>query len=208
MCVSVCLSVCNGHFVSCWYFPVAFVFHYTRSADSIYARIFTALQSSTTFCLTLPFFLCIHCSSHTSMLFHPPTHCVSSPTSPEISTSPVMVPCLRCSTTPLFHPCLHLCCTPAAAESRENSFSRSRSSSVSSIDRDTKEAITTLQFGESYGRKGDAVPTPCLWVGTSLGVVLLIPMSIATDEDERMEEPVAIGPSGRSQSRTAKAGYV
>ncbi|XP_028250069.1 syntaxin-binding protein 5-like isoform X2 [Parambassis ranga] len=81
-------------------------------------------------------------------------------------------------------------------ESRENSFSRSRSSSVSSIDRDTKEAITTLQFGESYGRKSDALPTPCLWVGTSLGVVLLIPMSIPTDQEERMEEPVTIGPSG------------
>ncbi|KAG8000772.1 Syntaxin-binding protein 5-like, partial [Nibea albiflora] len=81
-------------------------------------------------------------------------------------------------------------------ESRENSFSRSRSSSVSSIDRDTKEAITTLQFGESYGRKSDLVPTPCLWVGTSLGVVLLIPMSIPTDQEERMEEPVTIGPSG------------
>uniref|UniRef100_A0AAQ6A1B1 Syntaxin-binding protein 5-like n=1 Tax=Amphiprion ocellaris TaxID=80972 RepID=A0AAQ6A1B1_AMPOC len=84
----------------------------------------------------------------------------------------------------------------AAIESRENSFSRSRSSSVSSIDRDTKEAVTTLQFGESYGRKSDALPTPCLWVGTSLGVVLLIPMSIPTDQEERMEEPVTIGPSG------------
>ncbi|XP_019945191.1 syntaxin-binding protein 5-like isoform X15 [Paralichthys olivaceus] len=82
------------------------------------------------------------------------------------------------------------------SESRENSFSRSRSSSVSSIDRDTKEAITTLQFGESYGRKSDALPTPCLWVGTSLGVVVLIPMSIPTDQEERMEEPVTIGPSG------------
>ncbi|XP_037343624.2 syntaxin-binding protein 5-like isoform X10 [Pungitius pungitius] len=82
------------------------------------------------------------------------------------------------------------------SESRENSFSRSRSSSVCSIDRDTKEAVTTLQFGESYGRKGDAMPTPCLWVGTSLGVVLLIPMSIPTDQEERMDEPVTIGPSG------------
>ncbi|XP_051938037.1 syntaxin-binding protein 5-like isoform X10 [Hippocampus zosterae] len=81
-------------------------------------------------------------------------------------------------------------------ESRENSFSRSRSSSVSSIDRDTKEAITTLQFGESFGRKSDTLPTPCLWVGTSLGVILLIPMSIPTDLEERMEEPVTIGPCG------------
>lgn len=79
---------------------------------------------------------------------------------------------------------------------------------MSSIDRDTKEAITTLQFGESYGRKGDAVPTPCLWVGTSLGVVLLVPMSIPPEEDERMEEPVTIGPSGRSQSRTVSADYL
>ncbi|XP_076015282.1 syntaxin-binding protein 5-like isoform X2 [Genypterus blacodes] len=84
-------------------------------------------------------------------------------------------------------------------ESRENSFSRSRSSSVSSIDRDTKEAITTLQFGESFGRKTDVLPTPCLWVGTSLGVVLLIPMSIPTEEEERMEESVTIGPSGAVQ---------
>ncbi|XP_040924906.1 syntaxin-binding protein 5-like isoform X13 [Betta splendens] len=82
------------------------------------------------------------------------------------------------------------------SESRENSFSRSRSSSVSSIDRDTKEAVTTLQFGESFARKSDALPTPCLWVGTSLGVVLVIPMSIPTDQEERMEEPVTIGPSG------------
>uniref|UniRef100_A0A3Q2P2P9 Syntaxin binding protein 5L n=1 Tax=Fundulus heteroclitus TaxID=8078 RepID=A0A3Q2P2P9_FUNHE len=84
-------------------------------------------------------------------------------------------------------------------ESRENSFSRSRSSSVSSIDRDTKEAITTLQFGESYGRKSDALPTPCLWVGTSLGVVILIPLSIPMEHEERMEDPVTVGPSGAVQ---------
>ncbi|XP_026802985.1 syntaxin-binding protein 5-like isoform X6 [Pangasianodon hypophthalmus] len=80
-------------------------------------------------------------------------------------------------------------------ESRENSFSRSRSSSVSSIDRDTKEAVTTLQFAESYGRKSDALPTPCLWVGTSLGLVLLVPLSIATEEQERLEEPVTVAPT-------------
>ncbi|XP_048049590.1 syntaxin-binding protein 5-like isoform X8 [Megalobrama amblycephala] len=81
-------------------------------------------------------------------------------------------------------------------ESRENSFSRSRSSSVSSIDRETKEAVTTLQFMESYGRKTDTLPTPCLWVGTSLGLVLIIPMSIPTDEQERQEDPVTVAPTG------------
>ncbi|XP_050975650.1 syntaxin-binding protein 5-like isoform X9 [Labeo rohita] len=81
-------------------------------------------------------------------------------------------------------------------ESRENSFSRSRSSSVSSIDRETKEAVTTLQFAESYGRKSDTLPTPCLWVGTSLGLVLIIPMSIPMDEQERQEDPVTVAPTG------------
>uniref|UniRef100_A0A8C1PGK0 Syntaxin-binding protein 5-like n=1 Tax=Cyprinus carpio TaxID=7962 RepID=A0A8C1PGK0_CYPCA len=82
------------------------------------------------------------------------------------------------------------------SESRENSFSRSRSSSVSSIDRETKEAVTTLQFAESYGHKSDTLPTPCLWVGTSLGLVLIIPMSIPTDEQERLEDPVTVAPTG------------
>ncbi|XP_059417969.1 syntaxin-binding protein 5-like isoform X13 [Carassius carassius] len=82
------------------------------------------------------------------------------------------------------------------SESRENSFSRSRSSSVSSIDRETKEAVTTLQFAESYVRKSDTLPTPCLWVGTSLGLVLIIPMSIPTDEQERLEDPVTVAPTG------------
>ncbi|KAI7808875.1 putative syntaxin-binding protein 5-like, partial [Triplophysa rosa] len=81
-------------------------------------------------------------------------------------------------------------------ESRENSFSRSRSSSVSSIDRETKEAVTTVQFAESYGRKSDTLPTPCLWVGTSLGLVLIIPISIPMDEQERQEDPVTVAPTG------------
>uniref|UniRef100_A0A8C9RSX2 Syntaxin-binding protein 5-like n=1 Tax=Scleropages formosus TaxID=113540 RepID=A0A8C9RSX2_SCLFO len=84
----------------------------------------------------------------------------------------------------------------AGHESRENSFSRSRSSSVSSIDRETKEAVTTLRFMESYARKVDAVSSPCLWVGTSLGVVLVIALSIPMDEEERQEEPVTVMPSG------------
>uniref|UniRef100_A0A673ZHP0 Syntaxin binding protein 5L n=1 Tax=Salmo trutta TaxID=8032 RepID=A0A673ZHP0_SALTR len=107
-------------------------------------------------------------------------------------------PPLSLSPSPSSSLCLSvsLCmCVSCKAESRENSFSRSRSSSVSSIDRDTKEAVTTLQFGESYGRKADSLPTACLWVGTSLGVVLLLPISIPT-EKERLEEPVTMGPSG------------
>ncbi|XP_064167268.1 syntaxin-binding protein 5-like isoform X10 [Anguilla rostrata] len=82
------------------------------------------------------------------------------------------------------------------SESRENSFSRSRSSSVSSIDRETKEAVTTLHFMESYAHKTDAAPTPCLWVGTSLGVALVLALSVPAQEEERLEEPVTVTPSG------------
>lgn len=53
-----------------------------------------------------------------------------------------------------------------------------------------------LRFMESYARKVDAVPSACLWVGTSLGVVLVIALSIPTDEEERLEEPVTVMPSG------------
>uniref|UniRef100_A0AAY4BNS8 Syntaxin-binding protein 5-like n=1 Tax=Denticeps clupeoides TaxID=299321 RepID=A0AAY4BNS8_9TELE len=106
-----------------------------------------------------------------------------------------LCPSFTCSGARPLTPSIVLC-PSCPAESRENSFSRSRSSSVSSIDRDTKEAVTALQFGESYGRKTDALPTPCLWVGTSLGLVLLIPMSIPTDDQERQEEPVTMAPTG------------
>ncbi|KAJ8352525.1 hypothetical protein SKAU_G00240010 [Synaphobranchus kaupii] len=81
-------------------------------------------------------------------------------------------------------------------ESRENSFSHSRSSSVSSIDRETKEAVTTLRFMESYAHKTDAGPAPCLWVGTSLGVVLTLALSIPADDEDRLDEPVTVAPSG------------
>lgn len=51
---------------------------------------------------------------------------------------------------------------------------------------------------ESYGLKSDSLPTPCLWVGTSLGLVLIIPMSIPMDEQERQEDPVTVAPTGIS----------
>ncbi|XP_069491930.1 syntaxin-binding protein 5-like isoform X1 [Ambystoma mexicanum] len=87
-------------------------------------------------------------------------------------------------------------CTWTEKESRENSFSRSRSSSVSSIDKESKEAITALYFMESFARKNDAVASPCLWVGTSLGMVLIITLNIPTTEEQRQSEPVMVSPSG------------
>ncbi|KAM9320903.1 syntaxin-binding protein 5-like [Gastrophryne carolinensis] len=81
-------------------------------------------------------------------------------------------------------------------ESRESSFSRSRSSSVSSIDKEAKEAITALYFMESFARKNDPSPLPCLWVGTSLGMVLILSLNVPVAEEQRQTEPVVVTPSG------------
>ncbi|KPP78431.1 syntaxin-binding protein 5-like [Scleropages formosus] len=81
-------------------------------------------------------------------------------------------------------------------ESRESSFSRSRSSSISSMDRDMKEVITALHFMESFARKTDSVAVPCLWVGTSLGAVLIVALSVPVGTEERQEGPVIVSPSG------------
>ncbi|XP_053561114.1 syntaxin-binding protein 5-like [Bombina bombina] len=86
--------------------------------------------------------------------------------------------------------------TWADKESKENSFSRSRSSSVSSIDKDSKDAITAMYFMESFARKTDQAPTPCLWVGTSLGMVLIISLNLPPTEEQRLTEPVVVSPSG------------
>lgn len=83
-------------------------------------------------------------------------------------------------------------------ENRENSFSRSRSSSVSSIDRDSKEAITALYFMESFARKNDSAVSPCLWVGTGLGMVLILSLNLPASDDLRQSEPVMVSPSGKS----------
>uniref|UniRef100_A0A8C4M4A3 Syntaxin binding protein 5 like n=1 Tax=Equus asinus asinus TaxID=83772 RepID=A0A8C4M4A3_EQUAS len=81
-------------------------------------------------------------------------------------------------------------------ESRENSYNRSRSSSISSIDKDSKEAITALYFMESFARKNDSTVSPCLFVGTSLGMVLIISLNLPSADEQRFTEPVMVLPSG------------
>uniref|UniRef100_A0A8C7B9U7 Syntaxin binding protein 5L n=1 Tax=Neovison vison TaxID=452646 RepID=A0A8C7B9U7_NEOVI len=81
-------------------------------------------------------------------------------------------------------------------ESRENSYNRSRSSSISSIDKDSKEAITALYFMESFARKNDPTVSPCLFVGTSLGMVLIISLNLPSADEQRFTEPVMVFPSG------------
>uniref|UniRef100_A0A8C4M6S0 Syntaxin-binding protein 5-like n=1 Tax=Equus asinus asinus TaxID=83772 RepID=A0A8C4M6S0_EQUAS len=87
-------------------------------------------------------------------------------------------------------------CFSISIESRENSYNRSRSSSISSIDKDSKEAITALYFMESFARKNDSTVSPCLFVGTSLGMVLIISLNLPSADEQRFTEPVMVLPSG------------
>ncbi|XP_052596614.1 syntaxin-binding protein 5-like isoform X10 [Peromyscus californicus insignis] len=87
-------------------------------------------------------------------------------------------------------------CKSPTSEARENSYNRSRSSSISSIDKDSKEAVTALYFMESFARKNDSTVSPCLFVGTSLGMVLLISLNLPSSDEQRFTEPVMVLPSG------------
>ncbi|XP_019602492.2 syntaxin-binding protein 5 isoform X3 [Rhinolophus sinicus] len=79
---------------------------------------------------------------------------------------------------------------------KDNSFSRSRSSSVTSIDKESREAISALHFCETFTRKADSSPSPCLWVGTTLGTVLVIALNLPPGGEQRLLQPVIVSPSG------------
>ncbi|XP_046729956.1 syntaxin-binding protein 5a isoform X2 [Silurus meridionalis] len=83
-------------------------------------------------------------------------------------------------------------------DTRDNSFSRSRSSSVTSIDKEAREAITSFYFSQTYTRKTDSSLSPALWVGTSLGSVLAININMPPPGEQRLLQPVIVSPSGTS----------
>lgn len=90
-------------------------------------------------------------------------------------------------------------CPPRTAvplDNRDNSFSRSRSSSVTSIDKESREAITSFYFCETCTRKADGGLAPSLWVGTSLGTLLAISLNMPPAGEQRLLQPVIVSPSG------------
>lgn len=90
-------------------------------------------------------------------------------------------------------------CPPRGAnplDHRDNSFSRSRSSSVTSIDKEAREAISSFHFCETFARKGDSTLTPCLYVGTSLGTVLVLVLTLPPAGEQRQLQPVILSPAG------------
>lgn len=81
-------------------------------------------------------------------------------------------------------------------EKIDNSLSRSRSSSISSLENINSEAIQVLIFTESFCRKGDLVSSASLWIGTSLGSILAIILTIPPGLEARQTQPVIVSPSG------------
>uniref|UniRef100_A0A8C0ZFX2 Syntaxin-binding protein 5-like n=1 Tax=Cyanistes caeruleus TaxID=156563 RepID=A0A8C0ZFX2_CYACU len=85
---------------------------------------------------------------------------------------------------------------PSGGEKAQLIIFRSRSSSVTSIDKESREAISALHFCETFTRKADTSPSPCLWVGTTLGTVLVIVLNLPPGGEQRLLQPVIVSPSG------------
>lgn len=82
-------------------------------------------------------------------------------------------------------------------DAKDNSFTRSRSSSVTSIDRESREAISAFHFCESFPRKNDSLVSPCLLVGTTQGSVMMVALSLPPGGDQRQQQPVGISSCGK-----------
>ncbi|XP_051723549.1 syntaxin-binding protein 5 isoform X5 [Ctenopharyngodon idella] len=83
-------------------------------------------------------------------------------------------------------------CKSPTSDARDNSFSRSRSSSVTSLERESREVISSLYFCDSLSKKSETVAVPSLWVGTSLGSMLTIALTVPSTPEQRMQQPVGV----------------
>uniref|UniRef100_A0A8C7WH75 Syntaxin-binding protein 5-like n=1 Tax=Oncorhynchus mykiss TaxID=8022 RepID=A0A8C7WH75_ONCMY len=86
--------------------------------------------------------------------------------------------------------------SPYHPDAKDSSFSRSRSSSVTSIERESREAISSFHFSESFPRKTDSSPSPSLWLGTTQGTVLVLSLSLPPTGDQRLQQPVGVSSCG------------
>ncbi|XP_053488598.1 syntaxin-binding protein 5 isoform X2 [Ictalurus furcatus] len=78
------------------------------------------------------------------------------------------------------------------SNAKDNSFSRSRSSSVTSIDKESREVISSLHFCDSLSRKSDVAAAPSLWVGTSVGTMLGISFNVPSTPEQRLQQTVGV----------------
>ncbi|XP_052754855.1 syntaxin-binding protein 5 isoform X3 [Galleria mellonella] len=84
----------------------------------------------------------------------------------------------------------------APVDKLDSSFSRSRSSSMSSLENISQEGIQCLAFADSYTKKSDPTQLlPTLWIGTTLGSVLTMMINLP-EADLRHTQPVVVSTSG------------
>lgn len=94
-------------------------------------------------------------------------------------------------------PSLYLSSVGHHPDAKDSLFSRSRSSSVTSIERESREAISSFHFSESFPRKTDSSPSPSLWLGTTQGTVLVLSLSLPPTGDQRLQQPVGVSSCGK-----------
>ncbi|KAL0969792.1 hypothetical protein UPYG_G00232360 [Umbra pygmaea] len=94
--------------------------------------------------------------------------------------------------------CRHITDPTSNLNAKDSSFSRSRSSSVTSIERESREAISSIHFSESFPRKTDnsGSPSASLWLGTTQGTVLVLALTMPSPGDQRLQQTVGVSPCG------------
>ena len=83
------------------------------------------------------------------------------------------------------------------SSAEESSFSKSLSSSVNSLDQIiSSEGVSAVEFVDTFANKNDYTLNACAMVGTTMGSVVNIIISLPDRGDPRTSEPVVVSPSG------------
>jgi len=81
----------------------------------------------------------------------------------------------------------------SSAEEGSTSVSKSRSSSTNSLDQIIScEGVCSATFVDSFPTKNDYNLNACLYVGTSLGSIIVIAVNLPDRGDPRLNEPVVV----------------
>ncbi|KAI4884575.1 hypothetical protein NFI96_034539 [Prochilodus magdalenae] len=77
-------------------------------------------------------------------------------------------------------------------DAKDGSFSRSRSSSVASIDKESREVVSSLHFCDCVSKKSEVTAVSSLWVGTSVGTMLAVSLNVPSTPEQRLQQTVGI----------------
>ena len=84
--------------------------------------------------------------------------------------------------------------TGSSAEEGSTSISKSHSSSANSLDDQavSSEGVCSANFVDSFPIKNDFALNACLYIGTSLGSIIVITINLPERGDPRLNEPVVV----------------